>query len=82
MNGLFFFLFVFLIWGNWYVGFEWDRYWLVVNYKGRAYTQKVEPKLALVESELPKEAFLEDWKPTKNSFLGEYSVKAVQTVFV
>ncbi|CDY29104.1 hypothetical protein HID58_086265 [Brassica napus] len=50
-------------------GFQWDRYWLVVNYKGRAYTQKVEPKLALIESELPKEAFLEDWKPTKNSFL-------------
>ncbi|KAF8083128.1 hypothetical protein N665_0791s0025 [Sinapis alba] len=50
-------------------GFEWDRYWLVVDYKGRACTQKVEPKLALVESELPKEAFLEDWEPTKNSFL-------------
>ncbi|KAF3604938.1 hypothetical protein DY000_02045149 [Brassica cretica] len=50
-------------------GFQWDRYWLAVNYKGRAYTQKVEPKLALVESELPKEAFFEDWKPTKNSFL-------------
>lgn len=50
-------------------GFQWDRYWLVVNYKGRAYTQRVEPKLALVESELPKEAFLEDWEPTKDTFL-------------
>ncbi|CAA7014857.1 unnamed protein product [Microthlaspi erraticum] len=50
-------------------GFQWDRYWLVVNYKGRAYTQRVEPKLALVESELPEEAFLEDWEPTKDSFL-------------
>lgn len=50
-------------------GFQWDRYWLVVNYKGRAYTQRVEPKLALVESELPKEAFFEDWEPTKDSFL-------------
>ncbi|CDY29103.1 hypothetical protein HID58_086266 [Brassica napus] len=49
-------------------GFEWDRYWLVVNHKGRACTQNVEPKLALVEAELPKEAFFEDWEPTKNSF--------------
>lgn len=54
------------------VGFQWDRYWLVVNYKGRAYTQRVEPKLALVESELPKEAFLEDWEPKKDSFLGKF----------
>ncbi|CAN8246114.1 unnamed protein product [Cochlearia groenlandica] len=52
-----------------HTGFQWDRYWLVVNYKGRACTQRVEPKLALVESELPKEAFFEDWEPTKNSFL-------------
>ena len=69
-----------LICGKCYVGFQWDRYWLAVNYKGRAYTQKVEPKLALVESELPKEAFFEDWKPTKNSFLGEYSVNKVYKV--
>ena len=55
----------------WNVGFEWDRYWLVVNHKGRACTQNVEPKLALVEAELPKEAFFEDWEPTKNSFLGK-----------
>ena len=46
----------------------------MVNYKGRAYTQRVEPKLALVESELPKEAFLEDWEPTKDTFLGNYCV--------
>lgn len=57
------------------VGFQWDRYWLVVNYKGRAYTQRVEPKLALVESELPKEAFLEDWEPKKDSFLGKISLR-------
>ncbi|ESQ39554.1 hypothetical protein EUTSA_v10001183mg [Eutrema salsugineum] len=50
-------------------GFQWDRNWLVVNYKGRAYTQRNEPTLALVESELPEEAFLEDWEPTENSFL-------------
>ena len=35
--------------------------------------QKVEPKLALVESELPKYAFLEHWEPTKNSVLGKRS---------
>ncbi|KAJ6705273.1 MOLYBDENUM COFACTOR SULFURASE FAMILY PROTEIN [Salix purpurea] len=50
-------------------GFRWDRNWLVVNYKGRAYTQRVEPKLALVEIELPDEAFSEGWEPTKNSFM-------------
>ncbi|XP_037492167.1 mitochondrial amidoxime reducing component 2 isoform X2 [Jatropha curcas] len=50
-------------------GFRWDRNWLVVNYKGRAYTQRVEPKLALVEVELPHEAFLDGWEPTKNSYM-------------
>ncbi|XP_050233622.1 uncharacterized protein LOC126682104 [Mercurialis annua] len=50
-------------------GFRWDRNWLVVNSKGNAYTQRVEPKLALVEVNLPHEAFLDDWKPTKNSFM-------------
>ncbi|PRQ30135.1 putative molybdenum cofactor sulfurtransferase [Rosa chinensis] len=50
-------------------GFRWDRQWLVVNYKGRAYTQRVEPKLALVEVQLPNEAFLENWEPTKSSYL-------------
>ncbi|KAL2474684.1 Molybdenum cofactor sulfurase family protein [Abeliophyllum distichum] len=50
-------------------GFRWDRQWLVVNSKGRAYTQRVEPKLALVEVELPNEAFSEGWEPTKNSYL-------------
>jgi hypothetical protein len=52
-------------------GFRWDRQWLVVNYKGRAYTQRVEPKLALVEVQLPNEAFLERWVPSKSSYLGE-----------
>ncbi|XVE63608.1 hypothetical protein DITRI_Ditri07aG0033200 [Diplodiscus trichospermus] len=50
-------------------GFRWDRHWLVVNQKGRAYTQRVEPKLALVEVELPNEAFSEGWEPTKNSYM-------------
>ncbi|KAF8408569.1 hypothetical protein HHK36_004632 [Tetracentron sinense] len=50
-------------------GFQWDRQWLVVNSKGRGYTQRVEPKLALVEVELPNEAFTEDWEPTNSSYL-------------
>ncbi|XP_059437115.1 uncharacterized protein LOC132170235 [Corylus avellana] len=50
-------------------GFRWDRQWLVVNSKGRAYTQRVEPKLALVEVELPNEAFSEGWEPTKSSYM-------------
>lgn len=58
-----------------YTGFRWDRNWLVVNYRGRAYTQRVEPKLALVEIELPDEAFSEGWEPTKNSFMSKISVK-------
>lgn len=52
------------------VGFRWDRQWLIVNSKGRAYTQRVEPKLALVEVELPKEAFFDGWEPTNDSYLG------------
>ncbi|KAJ4831202.1 hypothetical protein Tsubulata_007588 [Turnera subulata] len=50
-------------------GFRWDRNWLIVNSKGRAYTQRVEPKLALVQVELPSEAFLEDWEPTMSSYM-------------
>ncbi|CAK9144566.1 unnamed protein product [Ilex paraguariensis] len=50
-------------------GFRWDRQWLVVNSKGRAYTQRVEPKLALVEVTLPNEAFSESWEPSKSSYL-------------
>ncbi|TYG66595.1 hypothetical protein ES288_D05G013700v1 [Gossypium darwinii] len=50
-------------------GFRWDRQWLVVNQRGRAYTQRVEPKLALVEVNLPAEAFSEGWEPTKTSYL-------------
>lgn len=52
-------------------GFKWDRQWLVVNSKGRAFTQRVEPKLALVEVHLPQDAFLLGWEPSKESFLGE-----------
>ncbi|KAJ8627779.1 hypothetical protein MRB53_021086 [Persea americana] len=50
-------------------GFRWDRQWLIVNSKGRANTQRVEPKLALVEVELPKEAFFDGWEPTNDSYL-------------
>ncbi|KAJ3689662.1 hypothetical protein LUZ61_018826 [Rhynchospora tenuis] len=50
-------------------GFRWDRQWLVVNSKGRAYTQRVEPKLALVEIEMPNGAFDEGWEPTVDSYM-------------
>lgn len=46
---------------------------MVVNSKGRALTQRVEPKLALVEVELPTDAFNEDWEPTDNSYLGKHA---------
>lgn len=42
---------------------------MVINNNGRAYTQRNEPKLALVETELPNEAFLEGWEPTGRSFM-------------
>ncbi|KAF8759254.1 hypothetical protein HU200_010289 [Digitaria exilis] len=51
-------------------GFRWDRQWVVVNGKGRAYTQRVEPKLALVQVELPPEAFTDDWEPTADDHMG------------
>ncbi|KAJ8490608.1 hypothetical protein OPV22_012329 [Ensete ventricosum] len=50
-------------------GLRWDRQWLVVNSNGRAYTQRVEPKLALVEVELPMDAFREDWEPNDISYM-------------
>ncbi|TVU10498.1 hypothetical protein EJB05_44033, partial [Eragrostis curvula] len=50
-------------------GFMWDRQWLVVSSKGRAYSQRAEPKLALVEVEMPAEAFNEDWQPTADAHL-------------
>ncbi|KAL3520307.1 hypothetical protein ACH5RR_018456 [Cinchona calisaya] len=50
-------------------GFRWDRQWLVVNSNGRAYTQRVEPKLALVEVELPNNAFSDGWEPNKSSYM-------------
>ncbi|XAR52403.1 Molybdenum cofactor sulfurtransferase [Bertholletia excelsa] len=50
-------------------GFRWDRQWLIVNSNGRGYTQRVQPKLALIQVELPNEAFSEGWLPTKSSFL-------------
>lgn len=51
-------------------GFRWDRQWLIVNSKGRAYTQRVEPKLALIQVELPNEAFSDCWEPNEYSHLG------------
>jgi uncharacterized protein YcbX len=53
-------------------GFRWDRQWVVVNTKGRAYTQRVEPKLALVQVDLPPEAFAEGWQPTADDHMGGY----------
>ncbi|KAF5472238.1 hypothetical protein F2P56_008974 [Juglans regia] len=50
-------------------GFRWDRQWVVVNAKGRACTQRVEPRLALVVVELPSEAFIEGWEPTQSSYM-------------
>ena len=40
---------------------------MVVNAKGRAVTQRVEPSLALVEVDMPPEAFAEDWQPHPDS---------------
>lgn len=54
-----------------YAGFRWDRNWMIVNEKGRAYSQRNEPKLALIHVEMPIEAFLEDWEPTQTSYMGK-----------
>jgi uncharacterized protein YcbX len=51
-------------------GFRWDRQWMLVNSKGRGITQRVEPKLALVQVDLPPEAFAEDWLPTPDDHMG------------
>jgi hypothetical protein len=40
---------------------------MVVNAKVRAVTQRVEPGLALVEVDMPPEAFAEDWQPDPDS---------------
>ncbi|KAK8941494.1 Molybdenum cofactor sulfurase [Platanthera guangdongensis] len=53
-------------------GFRWDREWMVVNSKGRACTQRVEPMLSLVEPELPTDAFDADWEPSDSSYMGIY----------
>uniref|UniRef100_A0A0E0M4J7 MOSC domain-containing protein n=1 Tax=Oryza punctata TaxID=4537 RepID=A0A0E0M4J7_ORYPU len=50
-------------------GLRWDRQWLVMNSTGRAFTQRVEPKLALIEVEMPQEAFTEEWQPTPDSHM-------------
>lgn len=50
-------------------GLRWDRLWLIVNSKGRMYTQRVEPRLALIQVELPAEAFSPGWEPDKSSVL-------------
>ncbi|GKA53996.1 receptor-like protein 12 [Tanacetum coccineum] len=51
------------------LGFVWDRHWVVVNSRGRGCTQRVEPKLALIQVELPREAFSLGWVPTKTSYM-------------
>jgi len=43
---------------------------MLVNSKGRAYTQRVEPRLALVEVQLPPETFDEDWQSTPDDHMG------------
>ena len=43
---------------------------MLVNSKGRGCTQRVEPKLALIQVELPPEAFAEDWQPTPDDHMG------------
>ncbi|GFQ00840.1 mitochondrial amidoxime reducing component 2 [Phtheirospermum japonicum] len=51
-------------------GLRWDRLWMVVNAQsGRMLTQRVAPKLALVQVDLPLDAFSPSWKPNKTSFL-------------
>ncbi|XP_021722204.1 mitochondrial amidoxime-reducing component 1-like [Chenopodium quinoa] len=50
-------------------GFRWDRQWMIVNANGRMITQRVEPKLALIEIELPSEAFSESWEPSSDSYM-------------
>uniref|UniRef100_A0A0D3HA15 MOSC domain-containing protein n=2 Tax=Oryza TaxID=4527 RepID=A0A0D3HA15_9ORYZ len=52
-----------------WAGLRWDRQWLVMNSAGRAFTQRVEPKLALIEVEMPQEAFTEEWQPTPDSHM-------------
>ncbi|KNA08213.1 hypothetical protein SOVF_164700 [Spinacia oleracea] len=50
-------------------GFRWDRQWMIVNANGRMITQRAEPKLALIEVELPTEAFSESWEPSSDSYM-------------
>ncbi|XP_057430854.1 uncharacterized protein LOC130723747 isoform X2 [Lotus japonicus] len=50
-------------------GFRWDREWMVVNSRGKAISQRNEPKLALVHVDLPNEAFAEDWQAPEDSFM-------------
>ncbi|XP_020223041.1 mitochondrial amidoxime-reducing component 1 isoform X1 [Cajanus cajan] len=50
-------------------GLRWDRQWVVVNSQGRACTQRVDPKLALVEVQLPTDALLEDYQPTHDCYM-------------
>ncbi|KAK9725522.1 hypothetical protein RND81_05G150500 [Saponaria officinalis] len=42
---------------------------MIVNENGRMYTQRVQPKLALVEVELPSAAFSVDLVPSSNSYM-------------
>lgn len=54
---------------------------MVVNEKGRGVTQRVEPKLAFVQVELPNEAFLEDWEPSQDSFMGKVTFSYFRVCF-
>lgn len=54
-----------------WLGFRWDRNWLIVNSKGRGLTQRVEPKLSLIDVEMPEHAFAEGWEPDKSSNMGK-----------
>lgn len=42
---------------------------MIVNANGRMITQRVEPRLALIEVELPREAFYESWEPPSDSYM-------------
>lgn len=53
---------------------------MLINSKGRAYTQRVEPKLALIEVEMPPEAFAEDWQPTPDDHMGIFGLPLISLI--
>lgn len=52
---------------------------MVVNAKGRAVTQRVEPSLALVEVHMPPEAFAEDWQPNPDPNSNSHMMGTIYT---